>query len=167
MKSKFYIVALCSFAVVLASASVGFGGAVSADDVWTKLDGPQMRLHLESASLPDDFQTVSLDKNALRSILGRAPAEFTRGPGTILMMPMPDGSFQRFRIEHSLVVERGLLEKYPELGATFRGHGVDDPTASARFDLLPDGFHAMILSGKGTVIIDPSGPADTYISYSK
>jgi len=167
MKSKFYIVALCSFAVVLALASVGFGSAVSADDVWTKLDGPQRRSSLQSVSVPDDFQTVALNLAALRSILGRASAEFTRGPETILTMPMPDGTFQRFRIEHSLVVERGLLQKFPELGGTYRAHGIDDPTASARFDLLPSGFHSMILSGKGTVIVDPTGAPDTYTSYFK
>ena len=82
---------------------------------------------------------------------------------------MPDGSLNRFEIEHSLVVERGLLDKYPELGATYRGHGIDDPTATARFDFLPTGFHSMILSTRGTVIVDPvaNGDTDNYISYFK
>ena len=82
---------------------------------------------------------------------------------------MPDGSFARFWIEHSLVVERGLLKNYPELGATYRGHGIDDPTATVRFDFLPNGFHSMILSSSGTVIVDPYsvGDRENYISYYK
>jgi hypothetical protein len=102
-------------------------------------------------------------------VLSRAPEEFTSGQAVILTLPMPDGSFERFEIEHSLVVERGLLEKYPELGATFRAHGIDDPTAYVRFDLLPNGFHSMILSSRGTVIVDPylAGDTDHYLSYFK
>ena len=82
---------------------------------------------------------------------------------------MPDGSFNRFQIEHSLVVERGLLTKFPELGATYRGHGIDDPTATVRFDFLPSGFHSMILSANGTIIVNPYSVGDTnnYISFYK
>jgi hypothetical protein len=82
---------------------------------------------------------------------------------------MPDGGFERFRIQHSLVVEPLLLTKYPELGATFRGQGIDDPTATVRLDLLPSGFHSMILSPHGTVMVDPYSKGDTanYISYYK
>jgi hypothetical protein len=79
------------------------------------------------------------------------------------------GSVNRFVIEHSLVVEPGLLVRYPELGATYRGRGIDDPTATARFDFLPSGFHSIILSTKGTVMVDPVVEGDTvnYISYFK
>ena len=84
-------------------------------------------------------------------------------------MPMPDGSLSRFEFEHSLVVEPGLLKKYPELGATYRGRGIDDPTATVRFDFLSGGFHAMVLSANGTVMIDPYSKSDTenYVTYFK
>jgi hypothetical protein len=86
-----------------------------------------------------------------------------------MTLPMPDGSYQRFRIERSLVAEPGLIEKFPELGQTFRGQGIDDPSATVRFDLLPNGFHSMILSPNGTVMVDPYSPGatSTYISYYK
>nr|MBA2431778.1 hypothetical protein [Chthoniobacterales bacterium] len=52
---------------------------------------------------------------------------------------------------------------------TYRGQGVDDPTATVRFDWLPNGFHAMILAPSGTVMIDPyaHGNTDEYITYFK
>ena len=59
--------------------------------------------------------------------------------------------------------------EYPELGQTYRGYGIDDPTATVRFDVLPSGFHAMILAEGGTVLIDPyaAGDTDNYVSYLK
>src|SRR4030095_3934262 len=58
---------------------------------------------------------------------------------------------------------------YPELGATYRAQGVDDPTATARFDWLPSGLHGIILSPSGTVLIDPYAEGNTtdYITYWK
>lgn len=82
---------------------------------------------------------------------------------------MPNGKLARFSFEHSLVVEKGLLDKYPELGVTYVARGIDDPTATARFDFLPSGFHAMVLSNEGTVVIDPYAMGDTenYVTYRK
>src|SRR5689334_5107683 len=128
-----------------------FAGQTSSDNVWQQVDRTELQQRgMNELPLPAAFETFSLDKAALRSILHRAPEEFTSGQAVILTLPMPDGTFERFEIEHSLVVEPGLLEKYPELGATYRAHGIDDPTAYVRFDLLPNGFHSMILSARGT-----------------
>ena len=66
--------------------------------------------------------------------------------------------------------KRGLADKYPELWQTYRAQGIDDPTATARFDWLPMGFHAMILSPAGTVMIDPYAEGEhraDYITYWK
>ena len=142
----------------------------SGDDVWERIDKGQLQQRgFDAAAMPSAYEAFRLNRTALEVLLNTAPEEYAGGKTVILNLPMPDGTFSRFEVEHSLVVERGLLTNYPELGATFRGHGIDDPTATARFDFLPSGFHSMILSVNGTVIVDPYAVDDSehYISYFK
>ena len=147
----------------------------SPDNVWRETDAATLQRFAvaERTIVPKVFRTFNLNKDNLKAILNQAPKEFTSGARNneiILTLPMPDGSFQRFRIEKSPVVEAGLAAKYPELGETYRGQGIDDPTATVRFDLLPGGFHSMILSPRGTVMVDPyfaKGDTENYISYRK
>lgn len=146
--------------------------ASSGDSIWTEISDASLQRGPVQSSKPNAYRTFNLNKSNLLSLLDRAPVEFTdaaRERQTIITLPMPDGTFARFSFEHSLVVEPGLLKQFPELGRTYRGQGVDDPTATARFDFLPSGFHAIILSSKGTVLINPydRGDTDNYLSYKK
>jgi hypothetical protein len=156
----------------MAGTAVAFSQS-SPDGVWIAIDESQLAgRSAERVVVPASYRTLRLNKTSVTSILDSAPAEFSapsRFTQTILTLPMPDGKFGRFRIEHSLIVEPGLLEKYPELGRTYNGRGIDDPTATVRLDLLPSGFHAMVLSTSGTVMVDPYaiGDTDNYITYFK
>ena len=84
----------------------------------------------------------------------------------ILSLPLPDGSYGRFQIYQTALMHPDLAAKFPEL-QTYAGVGLDDPTAYARLDTTPTGFHAMILSVNGRVFIDPYSTAgiDLYQSY--
>ena len=86
----------------------------------------------------------------------------------IIELPLPDGSFGRFRVEASPVMAPGLAIRYPEI-RTFRGTGIDDPAAAVWFDLIPKGFHGMILSGGETVFINPhpNSDHDHYLSFER
>ena len=158
---------------LLLAVCAGAHAQTSADKVWTGIDESQIvGRSAERLIFPAAYRTFRLNRSALTSVLDNAPAEFSessRFMQTVLTLPMPDGKFERFRIEHSLIVEPGLLEKYPELGRTYNGRGIDDPTATVRLDYLPSGFHAMVLSPRGTVMIDPyaNGDTDNYITYLK
>ncbi|MGI8410149.1 MAG: reprolysin-like metallopeptidase [Pyrinomonadaceae bacterium] len=160
-------------ALILA-ASVFAEAQRSGDGVWTEVDDSVSRAQSadEHSITSESYKAFRLNKTVLRAILSGAPEEVSNlgiESDTIMTLPMPDGTFARFRVEHSLVVEPALLEKYPELGQTYRGQGIDDPTATVRFDFLPSGFHSMILSRRGTIYVDPYAKGDTtnYVSYYK
>jgi len=163
MFTKWNRIVLVFVAIVFSAVSamaVQSAGQKSGDGIWERTDKTQLEQRgIDNVRLPSSYETFRLNK----------PDEFSGRPAVILALPMPDGSYQRFSVEHSLVVERGLLKNFPELGATYRGYGIDDPTAFVRFDFLPSGFHSMILSSSGTVIVDPyaNRGGDDYISYYK
>ena len=165
--------------VLLAVVNLIFIGSVwaqndsSLDGVWRRIDDSAFaqRQSVERLIIPTRYETFRLNETALNKILESAPQEFSaaaRSTETILTIPMPDGGFERFRIENSPIMEPGLAVKYPEI-QSFRGSGLDNPTATVRFDVSPSGFHAQILSNRGTVLIEPYAKGDTtnYISFYK
>lgn len=111
------------------------------------------------------YRSLRANDGALRQALAAAPLEFTSSQGSELDLPMPNGSMQRFRLELSPILAPELAARYPEI-TTYQVHGVDDPGASGRLDMTPQGFHGMITSAAGTVFIDPDGSGG-YRSYYK
>jgi hypothetical protein len=158
---------ICLFLIFMGSLSVIYGQT----GLWREFDDSSYTgRRISRLRVPDEHAAFRLNKQMLSKLLKSAPEEFTNGfPDRVIELPMPDGKTKRFRIEHSLVVEPGLAAKYPELGSTFRGYGIDDPTSTVRFDMLRNGFHAMVLSSGGTVLVDPysDGEDDEYVSYYK
>lgn len=144
----------------------------SPDGVWRMAAvAPQLRADAEPWIQPDLYQYVELDANALVGVLNRASMEFSpQAVASPLMMtfPMPDGSFARFKVVESPIMEPTLAARFPEI-RTYLGRGIDDRSASVRFDRTPLGFHAQILSPSGAVYIDPLWKSDTtaYGSYYK
>ena len=81
---------------------------------------------------------------------------------------MPGGGWERFDVVESPVLEASLQERFPDI-RTYRGQGRDNRAATVRLDLTPRGFHAMILSGRGTTMIDPLREGDPvrYVARAK
>jgi len=139
---------------------------------WT--DVAESLLQTQSAQrliVPDRYRTVALDRAALEKLLAQAPVEgrqAARSSAVILALPLPDGTFGRFQIVESPIMAPELAAKYPQI-KTYTGQGLDDPTATVRFDRTPQGFHAMILTAGDSVFIDPYSRNDVvhYISYYK
>ena len=122
--------------------------------------------------IPEKYRTAHLDVSQLKSLLQHAPmwqTEAAEKAFTTLPMPMPDGTFETFRIVEAPVMHPSLTQKYPNI-KSYAGTGIGDPTAYLRFDLTPKGFHAMILSGsRSDIFIDPyaDGDAEHYLVYFK
>jgi len=121
--------------------------------------------------MPQRYRLVTLDQAALQAQLSQAPQEESitaAATAPLLTFPLPDGSAGRFRVVESPIMEPALAAQFPDI-RTYTGQGVDDPTATIRFDWTPAGFHGFILSARGTIYIDPYQRNDTatYVSYWK
>lgn len=141
--------------------------AVSSDWLWRDKEKSE---NVSANGTPQTpYRTLTLNGDALTQILKKAPMEFTdavkRG-AVVVTLPMPDGSFARFRIEESPSMDPALAARFREI-KSYRGRGIDDPVASVRFDWSPFGFHALILSNGSAVNILPPNRNDitTYASY--
>jgi hypothetical protein len=169
MKKSLFLLAIFALSVTFA---FGQGAKGSNDRLWREIDASGLRKsNAERTVVPSAYRTFTLDKTALSNTLRIAPMEFTqaaRNNSLTIALPMPDGTLARFTIEESPILEPALAAQHPEI-KTYRGQGIDDPTATARFDFTPQGFHSIILSSKGTVLIDPYAinETDNYISYFK
>ncbi|AHJ96352.1 reprolysin-like metallopeptidase [Hymenobacter swuensis] len=134
-------------------------------------DAPQVPAAARQATQPlSHFRAVTFQLDAVRDALRTAPLERgagAKGSATVISLPMPDGTSQRFRVVQVPVMAPQLAAKYPSI-RTYAAQGIDDPSASARLDVSPDGFHAMILAANSTVYIDPATRGlDTHLVFER
>jgi Metallo-peptidase family M12B Reprolysin-like/Calx-beta domain len=139
----------------------------SVDGLWRDADIAIVRT--EQAGGPRAFRSLTLNIELLQSVLRQAPKEFSNtaeSNKTVISLPIPDGNYIRFEIQESPVMERELAAKFPEI-KTYRGQGIDEPSATTRFDWTPQGFHGIVLSTRGTILIEPetSGRGSNYLAY--
>ncbi|MFL6248355.1 MAG: reprolysin-like metallopeptidase, partial [Thermoanaerobaculia bacterium] len=160
-----------SFFLVLSFLAATASASVSNDGLWRSV-GEETILASgggERVLFPRRYRTVALKVDVMRGVLDHAPLELTtaaRAAAPVITLPLPDGSYGRFAIQESPIVDAELASQLPDV-KTYRAEGIDDPAATARLDLTPAGFHGFILSPSGTVYIDPYRRGDTqhYLSY--
>jgi subtilisin-like proprotein convertase family protein len=128
---------------------------------------------MERQIMPKKYQTFHLNLPELQELLSTAPLRFSGEAAAqepvVLQLPMPNGEMARFQIFDAPIMEPALAAKFPMIHS-YAGIGIDDATASIRFDVTQFGFHAMVISAKhSSVYIDPFSKSDTehYISYYK
>ena len=116
--------------------------------------------------LPAHYRLIAINRDLMTQRLAQTPRESAQTIPSVVTLPLPDGSFGRFAIVEAPIMSPELSAQFPEI-KTYLGQGIDDPTASARFDWTANVFHATILAGSDTVYIDPFQQNDTtnYISY--
>ncbi len=140
--------------------------------LWEQTDASSLPARGQRLLTPQKYLVFRLNAGALSELLGEMPWEFTeaaRRKTVIMEVPMPDGRFALFRIEESRVLAPAVAAQLPGV-KTFSGQGIDDPSATARFDWSPlKGFHGYVLGRAGTVYIDPyqENDRENYLVYYK
>jgi hypothetical protein len=164
------LTALCCVTIALAQPGFSQNADQSSDGIWRRIgagSAPQLLSVFGDETQP--HSALVLNSQSLDQVLRSAPMEFS---GEVkrnveMSLPFPDGTFQKFRVEESPVSDVPLGSTGFQ-SHTFEGTGIDDPTATVRFETAFDGFHAVVRTASGVFYVDPSkGTAKTeaYFSY--
>lgn len=164
---------LFAYVIMLAMAPLWAASLSSTDGAWTLLDSagissrstPSARKWVD----PDIFQAYSINTPVVTTQAFSAPSDLSRAPrdsSTIITVPRPDGTFERFSIVDVQTMEPALAAQFPGI-RTFSGAGIDDPSASLRGDIGPQGFRASVRNDSGWYYVDPlyHGNTNLHVSY--
>jgi len=145
-------------------ANAAIPGTASPDAIWTEEAlRPAARAGREPHVKTSSYRAFRVNLARLRTDLAKAPREragAARQPQTIVTIPTPTGEFARFQIEESPVFSAELAAQHPEY-ASYTGKGLDDPAATLRASVTPNGFYAQILSPGKSFYVDPYDASDT------
>src|SRR5262245_40143053 len=112
------------------AAQVAMGQARAVHEGWTMLeDHPLAVKQGEPWIRPGTYRAMSVQTQAMRGLLAKAPLEFTplaRQAPLPIELPRPDGTMALFTIVESPVMEPGLAAILPDV-KTYMGQGVDNP----------------------------------------
>src|SRR6185312_8626154 len=141
----------------------------SGNNPWQTVDEKSVATRSRQTFRPRAYRALQLDLVQLQKILSTAPKEFSaaaRKSSTLLSLPLPDGIDAEFRVVDSPIMEPALAARFPEI-KTYTAQSAADPTVTGRFGWTEHGFHAIIFSHDGTVLIEPfeQGNKENYISY--
>jgi hypothetical protein len=100
-----------------------------------------------------EYVTFNADPYALQNTLLLAPMETQTNSNYIVWMPNPDGGLERFRLFEA-PIQTPAVQRQTGV-RTYGAQGVDDPTATGKFDIGRNGFHGMVRSTRGTYFIEP------------
>ncbi|AWM34867.1 reprolysin-like metallopeptidase [Hymenobacter nivis] len=103
-------------------------------------------------------RALRIDLPAVRAAL--------RPAGAVLNLPLPGGGTQRYRVRPVPVLAPALAARFPQI-QTYAAQGLDDPTATARLDVGPGGFHAQVLRAGQAYYIDPAGDSAHAVAFSR
>ena len=166
---KYFIFNLIVISILIFSLAGMVYSQNSTELLWNDVQEESIIINKNRLIIPDSYRTLRLDFTGVKSLLQNAPKEENvrvQHSSFIISLPMPNGEFQQFKIVESPIMAEELGDKYHEI-KTYLGQGINDKTATVRFDYTHKGFHAMILSVNGSVFIDPYSQYETefYLSY--
>ena len=118
-----------------------------------------------------DYREVTIDINKFKSTLLNTQLKGSvyqnRDSNTIIDLPIPKGDSQKFKVVESPILSSELSATRPEV-KSYLAKGIDDPTATARFNITAAGFYGVIKSSDGITIIEKINDISSdnkYITY--
>ncbi|HEX9002875.1 MAG TPA: M12 family metallo-peptidase, partial [Blastocatellia bacterium] len=128
----------------------------SEDGLWEQSEQVAQQLR-ERGEIPARARVFRLEEARLTRVLaGRANSnEKDRGDRRgVITLPMPEGAFERVRLEDVQVMEPALAARFPEI-KNYRGESVERGAWSLRMTHSPQGLSAFVTDGERTVSIQP------------
>lgn len=99
--------------------------------------------------------------------IATVPADYfagLQGGEPRLTLPLPDGKEVTFNLQPYDLLPSDLAARYPGILA-FKGYDESNPVETGRFDLGPQGFHAMFSHQGRMVFVDPLRNGEGYAIY--
>ena len=99
--------------------------------------------------------------------IATVPADYfagLQGGEPRLTLPLPDGKEVTFNLQSYDLLPSDLAARYPGILA-FKGYDESNPVETGRFDLGPQGFHAMFSHQGRMVFVDPLRNGEGYAIY--
>ena len=146
MKKLIGIIALISF------FSAAFAQPAFTDNIWKKWDNISVPVKGVRTIVPDKEAVFFINSNNFKTKLLSLSSD--RNNAETIMLPMPDGNMQSFKIWPDNIMAEELASKYPNI-KTFSGYASDNKAITAKFDYTEFGFHAMIFDRSGIYFIEP------------
>ncbi|MNK00330.1 Ser-Thr-rich glycosyl-phosphatidyl-inositol-anchored membrane family protein [compost metagenome] len=161
------------FFLSVSMCSVGFSQAISTKNgTWKTIAESEIPESGTRYIKPTKFLTLKMDVAKVRQIL--AQAKRIDDPNYVpvfIELIKPDGTLGRYQVHENETMSLGLAAQFPEI-RSYDGIAMDHSGEVVKFDLTPQGFHAMTLvPGGNTWFIDPysfgGGDIENYVAYFK
>lgn len=162
--------------LVFIVSTLALAQPVKVNSAWRPIDELPHAAETAAKSQAFIYRRYQLDPHALRANLNTAPQEPAQGfaafrgqAHAVIEIPMPDGSTQKFAVVETPCMARELAARHPYIRA-FAGESLESPGTSVRCTLTARGFHALVLSPNGAIVVNPAtnSPSDRtehYISF--
>jgi hypothetical protein len=140
------------------------------DKFWSLSKDADVQPQGKRQIIPQKYLVFKLTGTLLKDALFAAPNEKSvkiNESSCIITLPLPNGTFQKFRVVEASIMEQGLATQFPNI-KTFSVKGIDDPYANGKVDWNEFGFHGMIrTANEGDFFVDPYCTENTtdYITY--
>lgn len=171
MKRRILLSSVFFLGVSLCSVSYSQSGK-TVEGAWKTITQSEIPVSGTRYIKPTRFTTMQLDVELLRQQL--SGAKRITDPSYIpvfVKIPRADGTFGIYQVHENETMSEGLAAQFPEI-RSYDGIPLDNSGEVVKFDLTPQGFHAMtLIPGKPALFIDPysfgGGDIEHYIVYSK